>query len=91
MILLCIKTPFGVVCLTVLKHRLTADIKASLPFITIVKLLKTINEQIKKMHKNKDNDSKMSYNGVDNPTKELKGDVASWIIAYTIQRKFSRV
>ena len=40
MILLCIKTPLGVVYLTVLKHRLTADIKASLPFITIVKLLK---------------------------------------------------
>jgi hypothetical protein len=50
----------------------------------------TINEQIKKMHKNKDNDSKMSYNGVANPTKELKGDVVLWIIAYTIQRKFSR-
>ena len=51
---------------------------------------KSINEQIKKMHKNKDNDSKMSYNGVANPTKELKGDVVLWIIAYTIQRKFSR-
>ena len=43
------------------------------------------------MHKNKDNDSKMSYNGVAKPTKELKGAVALWIIAYTIQRKFSRV
>ena len=40
MILLCIKTPLGVVYLTVLKHRLTADIKDSLPFITIAKLLK---------------------------------------------------
>ena len=53
--------------------------------------MKTINEQNKKMHKNKDNDSKMSYNGVATPANELKGDVALWIIAYTIPRRFSRV
>ena len=44
----------------------------------------------KKCTKNKDNDSEMSYNGVAKPTKELKGVVALWIKAYTIQKQFSR-
>ena len=43
------------------------------------------------MHKNKDNNSKMSYNGVARSTKELKRAIALWIIAYTILRRFTRV
>ena len=59
--------------------------------VPVPKKIITINEQNRKMHKNKDNDSKMSYNGVATPANELKGDVALWIIAYTIPRRFSRV
>ena len=42
MMLLCIKAPSGVVCLTVLKYRLIVAIKESLLFIAIVKFLKKL-------------------------------------------------
>ena len=70
--------------------RLKMLLKLIMPLIMIV-FFYSINEQNRKMHKNKDNDSKMSYNGVATPANELKGDVALWIIAYTIPRRFSRV
>ena len=38
---------------------------------------------------NKDNASKMSYNGVANQPKEHRGVVVLWVIAYTILKQFT--
>ena len=40
---------------------------------------------------NKDNDSKMSYNGVAYQPKEHRGVVVLWITAYTILKQFTTI